>query len=209
MRPSEQLTVSSARGVPAAEEATAPRSDRRIPGVPELWALFGLDVANFTLLFAAFLLARAQAPATFATGHALLDPTRGGIDTLLLLTSSWFAANALHAARNGRREHVRGWVGGTALGAAIFVALKASEYTGVIEHGINIGTDLFFQYYFLITGLHLLHVIGGGVIFAIYWLRLRDPARALTVRWFETATLYWHVVDVLWIVIFPLLYLLK
>lgn len=185
------------------------RLPRTIAGVPELWVLFGLDVANFTLLFAAFLIARAQAPAAFAAGHALLDPTRGGIDTLVLLTSSWFAVNALHAARAGSRPRARRWVAATFAGATIFVALKASEYASVLAHGVDPGTDVFVQFYFLITGVHLLHVIGGGVIFALYWVRMGDPDRPLTMRWFETATLYWHVVDVLWILIFPLLYLMK
>lgn len=94
------------------------------------------------------------------------------------------------------------------MGAAVFTVLKASEYATEISHGIHLDSDVFFQYYFLITGAHLLHVITGGIIFAVHWFRWRTPRTVTDPRWFETAALYWHLVDLLWIIIFPLLYLM-
>ncbi|WP_342712329.1 cytochrome c oxidase subunit 3 family protein [Bradyrhizobium sp. B124] len=173
-----------------------------LPGDPMMWVLIFSELAVFGLLLGAFSVARAVDPSGFADGQKLLDPGLAGLNTLVLVTSGWAAARGVLAAREGRRADCRRWLSlGIALGAA-FVAIKLSEYCGEVASGAGLETSTFFTLYFLLTGFHLLHVVLGMTILAVV-LRGADPHAV------ETGTSFWHMVDLVWVLIFPIVYLVR
>jgi nitric oxide reductase NorE protein len=173
-----------------------------LPGDPMIWVLIFSELAAFGLFLGAFTVARAIHPAMFAAGQAALDSNLAGLNTIVLLTSGWAAARATKAARAGGRPNSRCWLAGAMALGGLFVALKLAEYAGEIGRGIGLETSPFFTLYFLLTGFHLLHVGLGIVILAAVCRR----AEASGV---ETGTAFWHMVDLIWIVMFPSLYLMR
>ncbi|WP_027554828.1 cytochrome c oxidase subunit 3 family protein [Bradyrhizobium sp. Cp5.3] len=173
-----------------------------LPGDPMIWVLIFSELAAFGLFLGAFVVARLIHPALFAAGQAALDSRLAGLNTVVLVTSGWAAARGTAAARLGKKRVSRGWlVGAMALGG-LFVAIKLVEYGGEIGSGIGLETSTFFTLYFLLTGFHLLHVCLGIVILAVV-------CRRAEVVGVETGSAFWHMVDLIWIVMFPLLYLVR
>ncbi|OAF10302.1 cytochrome c oxidase subunit 3 family protein [Bradyrhizobium neotropicale] len=173
-----------------------------LPGDPMIWVLIFSELAAFGLFLGAFVVARLIHPAVFAAGQAALDSRLAGLNTVVLVTSGWAAAHGTAAARLGKKRVSRGWlVGAMALGG-LFVAIKLVEYGGEIGSGIGLETSTFFTLYFLLTGFHLLHVCLGIVILAVV-------CRRAEVVGVETGSAFWHMVDLIWIVMFPLLYLVR
>jgi nitric oxide reductase NorE protein len=183
---------------------------RRLPGVEGVWVFVMADMTVFALLFGSFMISRHQNPALFEASRHALNPNFGGVNTLILLTSSWFAALALDAVRKSRFVPAQRFIGGAFLCGVAFMVSKAIEYTEKLNAGISLLTNDFFMYYFTLTGIHLFHVLAGNVVLAVLWFMARsrsfDSERPLVV---ECGAIYWHMVDLLWIILFPLLYLLR
>jgi nitric oxide reductase NorE protein len=182
----------------------------RIPGEPGIWLLIFGEMTVFAALFASFLQARQLDVAGFALGQAQLDKPIGVANTLLLLTSSLFVAKAVEAAKRGDTVHApRLFAWGLACGAG-FVLLKAFEYARLFGLGISVGSHPFFGWYFALTALHLGHVLIGGVLLSVLTLVTQRPmAKPLHLALTEAAGCFWHMVDLLWIVIFALIYLVE
>jgi nitric oxide reductase NorE protein len=173
-----------------------------LPGDPMIWVLIFSELAVFGLFLGAFAVARAVNPAVFAAGQAALDARLAALNTIVLVTSGWAAARAAAAARAQAARTCRRWLlAAVALGAT-FVAIKLVEYAAEIAAGAGLETSSFFTLYFLLTGFHLLHVCLGMVILAVVWRRA-DPASV------ETGTSFWHMVDLVWIMMFPIIYLVR
>ena len=182
----------------------------RIPGEAGIWVLILGEMSVFGLLFATFLFYRSKAAAQFAASQALLDRNIGMANTLLLLTSSWFVAGAIQALRRDLTTIGRGCLAAAFACGAVFVSLKAIEYSEKFSAGITIAGDDFFMYYFVLTGIHLLHVlIGLGVLAFAAMISVRGVANTGRMRVIEGGAAFWHMVDLLWIVLFPLLYFLR
>jgi nitric oxide reductase NorE protein len=183
---------------------------RRLPGVEGVWVFVMADMTVFALLFGSFMISRHQNPALFEASRHALNPNFGGVNTLILLTSSWFAALALDAVRKSRFVPAQRFIGGAFLCGVAFMVSKAIEYTEKLNAGISLLTNDFFMYYFTLTGIHLFHVLAGNVVLAVLWFMARsrsfDSERPLVV---ECGAIYWHMVDLLWIILFPFLYLLR
>ena len=166
---------------------------------------------NFTVLFAVYLHQRGQETELFAQSQGQLNRTFGALNTLVLLFSSLLVVLATRAIRkdDARRYAHRLTLAGIGVGAC-FVVIKALEYHEKIAAGITPSTNEFFMYYFVLTGLHLAHVIVGlGALLALSRLA-RHPAPTRThIAFFEGGACFWHMVDLLWIVIFPLLFLMR
>jgi len=173
-----------------------------LPGDPMIWVLIFSELAAFGLFLGAFIVARAIHPAAFAAGQATLDAHLAGINTVVLVTSGWAAARGTAAARAGRRQAARGWLFGAMALGAFFIAVKLFEYAGEIAQGNGLETSPFFTLYFLLTGFHLLHVGLGIVILAVV-------SRNAEASGVETGAAFWHMVDLLWVVMFPIIYLVQ
>lgn len=193
-----------------------------------MWAFLATEVLFFGGLFLLYAVYRGQQPAMFAAASRHLDITLGTVNTAVLLTSSLTVALAVHAAQQGRAKRVAALLGVTIALAGAFLVIKGFEYAHKVHDGLVPGAlfdppaeapfgpeaELFFTLYFVMTGLHAVHVIVGmallGVATAVVWRRDRRgdrvaPRRANLV---EMAGLYWHFVDLVWIYLFPLLYLI-
>lgn len=178
-----------------------------MPGMDGFWVFVAGDLAMFTLMFVTFVLARADSLQEFQAAQLTLDVDRGGINTLVLLTSSGCIASALTALHRGAVEGARRWIAAGILGGVAFALLKSLEYAAGFDAGHAPDASEFYVYYLTITGVHLGHVVAGCVVLACFWVRLgRGPGG---VAGFETAAIFWHLVDFLWLLIFPLLYLVR
>ncbi|GAA0605751.1 cytochrome c oxidase subunit 3 family protein [Sporichthya brevicatena] len=183
------------------------RSDRpaAIPGEPGLWLFLFADMLLFAALFGIVVHLRDDQPAMFAESQASLSQTLGLVNTLLLLTGSLFVAMAVHGSRTGAGRPDKLLLGAIGCGAA-FLGVKAIEWGSSIADGHTASTNDFFQAYFMLTGIHLAHVtIGIGVLIAM-WREVGRPQTRRTVL--EGGGCYWHLVDLLWVVLFPLVYLM-
>lgn len=178
------------------------------PGDSGVWFFIFADMCTFALFFLIFSLGRMAQPALYEAGRAQLDLMLGLANTLILLTSGAFMAHATRQARGGnwtgaRRSLLTALVVGSA-----FALTKAVEWATKLNHGIGLTTNEFFTYYFVFTGVHFLHFLIGMVVLGVLIGRCRrDLPQADRLRWLEAGGAYWHMVDLLWIVLFAMLYL--
>ena len=173
-----------------------------LPGHPMMWVLILCETITFSLLLLAFVVARAVHPHVFSAGQGLLDPALGGANTLVLVTSGWFAALAVESREAGRRAEARLRIVATMVLGGVFIVLKVVEYGSKASIGIGLETDTFFTLYFLLTGFHLLHVVLGVVILGI--VAWHDSPENL-----RTGTAFWHMVDLVWVVMYAVIYLVR
>lgn len=188
---------------------TARAGRHHIPGEAGVWLFIAGDMVLFSLLFVTFLDYRGDALPVFTAGRAELNQGLGLVNTLLLLTSSWFVATGVKAVRLRRsRGPAACFAGAFACGLG-FGVVKYLEYSQKLAAGITPESGEFFMFYFAYTGIHMIHVvIGMGILlFLISYIRSR-PIEAVNLQHVESGASFWHLVDVLWIVIFALLYLL-
>ncbi|AGB24874.1 heme/copper-type cytochrome/quinol oxidase, subunit 3 [Mycobacterium sp. JS623] len=183
---------------------------RRLPGVDGIWVFIGADSVIFAILFLSFMQDRLKNPATFEASRQTLNMNLGGIDTIILLTSSWSVALAVQAMKRDQIDREPRLLLGGAVTGLMFVASKSIEYFEKFAHDITPGTNPFYMWYFTLTGIHLIHVVVGTSLLTYLWVRSRRGTydhlhRAVP----ESVASYWHLVDLLWIVLFPLLYLMK
>ena len=191
-------------GAPTAATATA----RRVPGENGTWVFLFGDMLVFGTFFATFMVERAKAPGTFEAARKTLHIGVGLTNTLVLLTSSLCVVVALGALRSGAGRIARSAVLAAMVCGGIFAALKVFEYHSLVTAGHGAGANHFYLYYFILTGVHLFHVCVGMAVltFLLTQTRRRDigETRMAVV---EGGACFWHLVDLLWIVLFPLLYL--
>lgn len=186
------------------------RRRRHLPGVEGIWVFVGADMTVFCILFTVFMAGRRADPSVYEASRQTLNPDFGGINTLILLTSSWFVVLAVEAVKRNRPVRAEHMLAGAFLCGVAFMVSKAIEYTEKLNAGITMLTNDFYMYYFTLTGIHLMHVVAGNVVLAVLWFKARarthDPAAPTAL---ECGATYWHMVDLLWVMLFPLLYLVR
>lgn len=186
-----------------------------------MWVFLLTEILLFGGLFCAYTIYRAWYPDMFMNAHKALDVTLGGINTVVLITSSVTMALAIRSMRFDRRKQTMGLLFTTLVLAGVFLVIKYFEYMHKIHLGELPGKyytytgiqgnnpHIFFSVYFMMTGLHGIHVIGG--MGAITWLLALTRKGRFSSAYYtplEMAGLYWHLVDMIWIFLFPLLYLI-
>jgi nitric oxide reductase NorE protein len=195
-----------ADGQPSQEAASKPA--RNIPGQPDMWVLVLFEALVFTAYFAVYLYHRSADSALFLRSQAALNPWLGTLDTLLLLTSSMFMLRCAQAARARAFRSAMANACLTAAMGAAFLASKLAEWFLLVRGGHTFASDQFFMYYFFLTGIHLLHLLIGFVALGVIVYQLRSPRRRSR-DIVETCATYWHTVDLLWVLIFSLLYVVR
>lgn len=187
--------------------ASAPRT---VPGDLAMWFFILAELAVFGLFFAVYGVVRARQPALFATGQAGLARLPAIINTLLLIAGSGAVAAAVQDFAHGRQQRGQRWLLATLLCGAAFLLLKGHEFAGKFAAGITLSSNDFWMFYLGLAGFHYLHVALGMVIIAAVYLRARhgayDAANHVGV---ETAAAYWHMVDLVWLVLFALVYVAR
>ena len=180
--------------------AESPVETKRVPGEPGLWIVVFGDILVFSALFCMFLYYRSADPGGFASSQLNLSPAVGLFDTLVLLTSSLAVVLAV---RNKNRRYL----GAAIVLGAVFVVAKSVEWWSKVDAGFTPNTDMFFMLYFVLTGLHLGHVL-VGLFFLSITAPIADRADARNVAYLEGAAVFWHMVDLIWLLLFPIVYLL-
>jgi cytochrome c oxidase subunit 3 len=186
-----------------------------------MWLFIAQEIMFFGGLFLAYTVYRTLYPRQFAEASSHLDWMLGAVNTGVLIASSLTMAMAVHAAALGHRKAITGWLLGTIALGGVFLGVKVVEYGEKFEHHLvpgphfsYLGPDapqaqIFFSLYFAMTGLHALHMIVGipilGYMAWMAWRGRFGPAYHTPV---ELTGLYWHFVDIIWIFLFPLLYLM-
>jgi cytochrome c oxidase subunit III len=186
-----------------------------------MWVFLVTEVLFFGGLFLVYLVYRSSYPEAFIAGSHELDVMLGTINTAILITSSLTMALAVHAAQTGHRRTLLMFLVATMVLGAAFLGIKSVEYYHkFLEHHIPgpgfqfeeeyfKHAQLFFSLYFVMTGLHALHmIIGLAVMTWMLWWSWRGIVTAEYYSPIEISGLYWHFVDIVWIFLFPLLYLL-
>jgi heme/copper-type cytochrome/quinol oxidase subunit 3 len=191
-------------------ERSIPIATRRsATGIPTarlaVWWLLGSEVVLFGGLIVSYLLRRLLYE-YWSTSAAHTNTLAGATNTFVLLTSSLFVVLAHHAAEHQKPRQAFRYLWLTIGGGLIFLVIKGLEWAGEIAHGYTLTTNLFWSFYYTATGLHTLHVIAGLLIMAIISC---DVRRAKNLHHVELIGIYWHFVDVVWIFLFPLLYIAK
>ena len=188
----------------------ASATTRRIPGEQGTWIFLLGDMLVFAVFFATFLVERAKTPEVFDVARKTLHANIGLVNTLVLLTSSLFVVAAIGAIRTGRRAIAARALLIAAGCGVVFVALKVTEYVLLAGAGHGPGANHFYLYYFILTGLHLLHVVIGILVLTLMFTQTRRTELSATrLAVIEGGGCFWHLVDLLWIVLFPLLYLVS
>jgi nitric oxide reductase NorE protein len=176
---------------------------------PAILTFIVADLMAFGLFFAFFMIGRRAQVALFERSAALLNADVGMLNTLILVTSSWLVVLAVRGARRGERKAVRTFLALAFVVGAGFAVTKVSEYAEKVSHGVTLLTNDFFMFYFVLTGIHFLHFLIGMGVLAMLWFKAgREAVDGPLFGWLESGGLYWHMVDLLWIVLFPMLYLL-
>ena len=194
---------------------------QRAAGELGMWVFLATEILFFGGVFAAYTVYRLANPDVFAVASNELDLRLGATNTLVLICSSFTMATAVYHAHKGNRKWIIVFLFATVILGLVFLGIKAIEYAQKFEHhlvpgaGFRIeGTDparaqIFFSLYFAMTGLHALHmIIGAGIMIVLIvkaWKGRFSPEYYTPV---ELGGLYWHFVDIIWIFLFPLLYLL-
>jgi heme/copper-type cytochrome/quinol oxidase subunit 3 len=178
-----------------------------------IWVFLASEIMLFGGLFSAYVFLRMAAPVgDFAYWGSKLSIPMATFNTLVLISSSVTVIMSWASLKMKDFEKYKMYMGLTLLCAFIFLVIKYFEYTGKFHHGIYPSSSTFMGIYFTLTGLHGLHIIGGMIVMGYFWLPFgnkmwqSDPER-FTNR-IEVAGLYWHFVDLVWIFLFPILYLL-
>lgn len=173
-----------------------------LPGDLMMWVLIVSELLVFGAGLAAFLGVRITDPLGFAEAQDALHRTAAGINTVVLVTSGFFAALAVRMAEHGRKAATRGWLAAASALGVVFLVIKVMEYAEKASHGIGVETNSFFTFYYLLTGFHAAHVVAGIVILGLVSIRC-------TPRTVEVGAAFWHMVDLVWVLLFPVIYLLR
>jgi nitric oxide reductase NorE protein len=191
-------------------ERSARPSAMVMPGYAGFWTFIAADATLFALLFIQFSVDRSSAAARFDAEQHALPVLAGVLNTVVLVTSSWTLATGMRGMHRGQIRAARRLVSVTILLGVVFAAIKVGQYGLDVHHGHTISSGPFFMYYFLITGIHLLHLTIGAIALVAVAL-VMGPATAVAAdrRPWESVAAYWHLIDLLWMFIFPLFYLAR
>ena len=176
-----------------------------------IWLFLASEIMLFGGLFSAYILLRVGSPVWPPSGETHLNIPLATLNTFNLILSSWTIVKSWIALKENNIKSFKIFMGITLLCSILFLVIKYFEYSAKFHHGIFPSTDNFFGIYFTLTGLHGLHVIGGLILNYYLWgpgIKMWETEPERFTNRIEVAGLYWHFVDLVWIFLFPTLYLL-
>ncbi len=173
-----------------------------LPGELILWVLILSELLVFAAGVTAMMAMRLTDPQGSAAAQAVLDGRMAALNTVVLVTSGLFAALSEQAASWGNRRRARQFLALAGLGGVAFLAVKGVEYHRDLAMGAAIDSHLFFTFYYLLTGFHAAHVLAGVAVLGLVAIRAR-PAPV------QAGVMFWHMVDLVWVLILPPIYLLR
>jgi len=187
-----------------------PDKTHKIPGNMAIWAAILAEMSEFAIMFIVYFLAKAHNPEVFNEGPEILSTLAGTSNTLIMLTSSFFVVRAVIAMRENSPEKSARWLWGAVSCGILYLIIKYFEYECNTAQGLSTETNIFYAVYYYVTFNHFLHVGWGSA--AIIWVINRLNTGIYTQQEHEgliNVALYWHMIDLAWITIFPLLYVIR
>ena len=183
---------------------------RLLPGDFAIWFFIFAELLVFGIAFISYAVMRVQNLELFNQYQLTLNRELGAANTLLLITASYFVVRAIHAIRIDDVRNCIRWLYASLGCGAGFLLLKSLEYYDKFSDGVNLSTNTFYMFYLSLTMFHFLHVILGMIIlFAIAIKAQRGGYSAHDHIGIETGASYWHMVDLVWIILFPLVYIIR
>jgi nitric oxide reductase NorE protein len=180
------------------------------PGDFAIWIFIFAELSVFALFFLAYAFARHYNIELFNTYQETLDKTAGLINTIALLTSSLFVAMSVHFMQKNAKRKTIFWLYMAILMGFVFLFVKGVEYSHIFGQGISLSTNLFYMFYISLTFFHFMHVLLGMIIlFAVAIKTGQNSYNANNMQGLETGASYWHMVDLVWVILFPLVYIIK
>jgi nitric oxide reductase NorE protein len=200
-------------GAASGAENGRPRRRRwpgHVPGELGIWLFILAEMFWFALFFGMFMRARSSHVSQYELGRRSLLLGIGTLNTLFLLTASLLVVGGVVALRAGVPERARRLFAVAMLCGLGFVIDKAIEWTSLLSAGHTPGSNTYYMYFFTFTGIHLMHLLVGMVALVFMWRKAgQQTLTASEISHVEVAASYWHLVDVLWLVLFALLYLVR
>ena len=195
---------------PSSNKLSFGQTAKNIPGSLAIWFAILAEMSEFAIMFIVYFLAKVHNPELFYEGPTKLNTLAGTTNTLIMLTSSFFVVRAVFAIRDNKPKQSANWLWGAVICGLIYLIIKVFEYQWNTAQGLATETNIFYGVYYYVTFNHFLHVGWGtaGLIWVIY----RINTGIYTSNEHEgliNMAVYWHMIDLAWITIFPLLYVIR
>lgn len=178
------------------------------PGGILMWIIVFLELITFGMALIAMAVYSKQEPQIFHNSRLLLNTTFGAINTVFLITSGFFMVLSVQYFKENKLDKTKIYLKLTILGGLLFLALKGLEYYQKMEAGLTIGFDTFFTFYWMLTLFHVIHVVVGLVILFSVHIALNKKKSNLKLEDFEASATFWHMCDLIWLLLFPIIYLI-
>jgi len=178
------------------------------PGGILMWIIIYLELITFSLALLAMVFYNIKDSESFHNSRLLLNPTYGMVNTIFLLTSGFFMALSVKALKLKSKQKAKQYLIITILLGSFFLALKGVEYYEKLEAGLNMGYNTFFSFYWMLTLFHVIHVIVGLVILISVYFGIKKETSTTNIEDVEASATFWHMCDLIWLLLFPIIYLL-
>ncbi|MEE9352010.1 MAG: cytochrome c oxidase subunit 3 family protein [Thiotrichaceae bacterium] len=181
-----------------------------LPGDFAIWMFIFMELLVFAIAFLSYAIVRVQNVEMFNEYQLTLNRELGAANTLILITSSYFVIRAVHAIKGNNIKGCIVWLYAALGGGSAFLILKSMEYYDKFSQGISLSTNTFYMFYLSLTMFHFLHVILGMIILLAVAIKAQRGAYSAQDHiGVETGASYWHMVDLVWIILFPLVYIIR
>lgn len=178
------------------------------PGGILMWIIIYLELITFSIALLAMVYYNSQEPAEFHDSRLLLNSTYGMLNTIFLLTSGFFMIVSVNELKAKKKQKARKYLMFTMLLGVLFLILKSVEYYDKIEAGLGMGYNTFFSFYWMLTLFHVIHVIVGLVILASVYYGIGKENASTSIEDVEASAAFWHMCDLIWLLLFPIIYLI-
>lgn len=178
------------------------------PGGILMWIIIFLELFTFGMALVAMVIYGKDEPTVFHNSRLLLNTTYGTINTIFLITSGFFMAQSVVSLKKGNIKRSSSYLKLTMLGGLLFLAMKSLEYYDKIEAGLTVGYNTFFTFYWMLTLFHVIHVIIGLVILGSVFIGMKNKKSTTSFEDVEASAAFWHMCDLIWLLLFPIIYLI-
>ena len=178
------------------------------PGGILMWIIIFLELFTFGMALVAMVLYSKDEPIIFHNSRLLLNTTFGTINTIFLITSGFFMAQSVKKLKEKDTRKALWYLKFTMLGGVLFLMMKSIEYYDKIDAGLTIGYNTFFSFYWMLTLFHVIHVLVGLVILGSVYFGIKSSNSTTTIDDVEASATFWHMCDLIWLLLFPIIYLI-
>ncbi len=178
------------------------------PGGILMWIIIYLELFTFGMALIAMVYYSKEEPEVFHNSRLLLNSTYGMINTIFLLTSGFFMAVTVHELKKNNKQKGQQYLLLTMLFGFFFLGLKSIEYYDKITAGLSMGHNTFFSFYWMLTLFHIIHVLVGLIILISVYFGIKKEKSTTEIEDVEAGATFWHMCDLIWLLLFPVIYLL-